>query len=123
MDKFLNINESDNEPDIYEFVHPEPDSTVTAVGGHYTVTGVHRISIDDSDILYISGAMMIDTSCCGVGGCGFLMVAGEIVAYASGVDSSGRIISRVKRITNSSRRESIQKALSARHPYFQVSFL
>jgi len=63
---------------------------ITAIGGSYYYTDELLAVFEDDDLLYYVGVMVIDTSCCGTGGCAYAMVAGFVREWQCGTDDQGR---------------------------------
>ncbi|MDP7111772.1 MAG: hypothetical protein QGH45_07405 [Myxococcota bacterium] len=56
------------------YVHEPLDTEVTAVAGHYVLTREERLEVGGRELLYVLGHAIFDTSCCGMGGCGYALV-------------------------------------------------
>ena len=79
-----------------EFIHPVLNIEIEAIGGHYMITHEDKLSLFDNEILYFVGYAVTDRACCGVGGCGYAIVAGCIIDYKSGLTDDGRPISIIE---------------------------
>ena len=64
--------------ELQDFIHPNLGQEITAIGGHYVFNNERRLSFDGRDVLYLVGYAVVDTSCCGVGGCAYAMVPGVV---------------------------------------------
>ena len=69
---------ADIDTDPQEFVHPRLGQEVTAIGGHYVFGKEIRLPHNGREILYFVGYAVLDSTCCGVGGCAYVLVAGYI---------------------------------------------
>ena len=105
-----------------DFVHPQLDETVTAIGGNYMFNKEVRLPYQDREVLYFSGVAVFDTTCCGSGGCGYAIVPGYICRYKSGKNDEGLPVSRVEPITDRKSREEIRKLVMKREMVHQVRF-
>ena len=76
------------------------------------------------EVLYLVGTAVIEASCCGTWGCGFIKVPGYIREWKQGRNETGRPVSEVERIEAPDQQREIQDLLRERHPAFpQVEFL
>jgi len=106
-----------------EFTHPAQNELITAIGGSYYYTDEVRVVFEGDDLLYYLGVMVIDTSCCGTGGCSYAMVAGFVREWKFGSDEHGRPVSRVCPVTQKSDQKRIADFIRKRHSVWQVTFL
>ena len=107
---------------VREFVHPRLDAEVTAVGGHYVFAREQRIDVEGRRILYFVGYGVFDTTCCGAGGCGYALVAGEVVDDVERYSDDGRRVSRVVPIAEGERRETLRRWITETEYVSQVVF-
>lgn len=105
-----------------EYVHPMLDEPVTAIGGHYVLVKEERLPFRGREVLYLVGYAAFDTSCCGIGGCGYALVPGFVVEWKSRTSEDGRPISRVEPIRDWQVRREIGLAIRAREGIGQVIF-
>ena len=61
-----------------DFAHPQLGREVTAIGGHYVFGKEIRMPFYSREILYFVGYAVLDSTCCGVGGVAYVLVAGFI---------------------------------------------
>ncbi|NOY70338.1 MAG: hypothetical protein GXP53_12790 [Deltaproteobacteria bacterium] len=109
--------------DLKNFTHPALNEPITAIGGSYYYTAEFRREFEEDDLLYYVGAMVVDTSCCGTGGCAYAMVAGFVREWKYGTDDNGRPVSRVRPVTQKAGRERIAAFIRKKHTVQQVSFV
>jgi len=105
------------------YVHQELGETVEAIGGSYTLTKEVRlpwIGPPAGEVLYTVGYAIFDTSCCGVGGCGFATVRGFLRSWQDSRDAQERPISTVEPIDDPALRREIAKLIRRREPVTQV---
>ena len=108
---------------MQEYVHEEIGSETDAISGHYVFHKEVKLAFDEREILYVVGSAVIDTSCCGVGGCGFAIVPGYIRAWKLKISAEGRYISEVEPILNQSTQQKITKFIQGAEIVNQVQFL
>jgi hypothetical protein len=64
--------------DTQDFVHPELGREVTAIDGHYVFGKEIRLPYNGRELLYFVGYAVLDATCCGMGGCAYVLVPGFI---------------------------------------------
>ena len=106
----------------YDYTHPSLNEEIRAVGGHYTFTQELRIPLAGREALAFVGYALVDTSCCGVGGCGYALVPGIIEDYGTAVTDDGKLISRVIAIEDETSQREISRILREAHPVQQINF-
>jgi hypothetical protein len=107
---------------IREYLHEPLNQKVDAISGHYVFTKEGRLSYQNREILYLVGYAVIDTSCCGAGGCGFAWVPGYIVSWKSKVNAEGLPISQVEPIEDPEVRKETGDIIQKQEPVNQVQF-
>ena len=108
---------------IREYVHEKIDSEIDTISGHYTFHKEVRLVFGERVILYTVGSAVVDRSCCGVGGCGFAVVAGYIITWKIKTDEQGKFISEVEPISDKSTQQRIVKLIKHSEIVNQVQFL
>ena len=105
-----------------DFIHPELNKTVKAIGGEYVFMKEAKLSFQDQEVLYLIGCAVFDTTCCGAGGVCYARVPGFIrdAKYKSNKD--GRPISRVIPIADPLTQKGIRKAIGNCETVQQVEF-
>jgi len=106
-----------------DFPHDELDREIDAIAGHYVLTAEHRVPYGDRELLYLVGHAVVDTSCCGVGGCGYALVPGFLLGYKERTDDHGRPVSRVEPIRDQALQAEIQRFVLQREQVTQCNFL
>ncbi|MCA9519436.1 MAG: hypothetical protein KC609_00620 [Myxococcales bacterium] len=105
------------------YAHEPLNEPVEAVAGHYTIQKELTIALDDELALVAVGFMLVDTSCCGAGGCGFAVVPGFLRRPRFGRDAEGRELSEVEPVADPESRRRIEERLRASELVQQVRFL
>ncbi len=106
-----------------EYVHAALNEEVTAIGGHYVLVKEVRLPFRGHEVLYLVGHAAFDTSCCGVGGCGYALVPGIITGWKSGTNEAGLAVSRVEPIHDPGLQEQLRALIEAEEVVHQVRFL
>lgn len=107
---------------IVEFVHPELNVPVVAIGGNYVFTREERFSFNDRSILYYVGVATFDTTCCGAGGCAYAFVPGFIAQWKIGKSDDGQPISRIELVKDPKDQKEIQSLIAKKQIVNQVNF-
>jgi hypothetical protein len=63
----------------HDYAHPKLGQKITAIGGHYVFTDERRIPYNGREILYFVGYAVLNSTCCGVGGCASVLVPGFMI--------------------------------------------
>lgn len=106
-----------------DFPHPELNVQITAIGGSYFLLKEVRLAMDDGDVLYLVGVAVIDTSCCGVGGCAYALVPGMVRQWRYKTDAAGRSVSLVCPVSDETARKRIRALIIKKESVNQVDFL
>lgn len=108
---------------LEDFIHPELNTQVDAIGGRYILTEEFCISMDGEELLYFTGVAIVDRSCCGVGGCAYALVPGFIVKWHYKTGDTGRPVSRVRPVDDEAIRERVSALIHRNHTVQQITFL
>jgi len=105
-----------------DFIHPELNKTVKAIGGEYVFIKEAVLSFQDQEVLYLIGCAIFDTTCCATGGVCYARVPGYIrdAKYKTGED--GCPVSRVMPIVDPMVQKEIRRAIGCRETVQQVEF-
>ena len=107
---------------VVDFIHPELNETVKAIGGEYVFIKEDTIAYGHQEVLYLVGCAIFDTTCCGTGGCCYARVPGFIrhLKYRTGED--GRPVSSVTPIVDPLVQKEIRRAIGGRETVQQIEF-
>ena len=108
---------------IQEYIHEDIGSEIDAISGHYSFHKEAKLLFGKREVLYIVGSAVVDTSCCGAGGCGFAIVPGYIVSWKTKTDEQGKFISEVEPVSDKSTQKRITKLIEHSEIVNQVQFL
>jgi len=111
------------EPGVQDFSHPELNEQVTAIGGSYLLFKEIRLPFDGEELLYLIGAAIFDTTCCGTGGCAYALVPGFVRQWKYKVDENGRPVSQVSPVAGDRLREQIKAFIFKRESVHQMDFI
>lgn len=105
-----------------EFVHPRLGREVTAIGGHYVFGKEIRLPHNGREILYFAGYAVLDSTCCGVGGCAYVLVAGYIRQWKYKKNQNDCPISLVQPIDDQIDQKQIRNRIQKKEMVYQVTF-
>ncbi len=84
---------------------------VRSIAGSYCIEKEKLISVNGRDGLFEIGNGLVDSSCCGVGGCRFAHVAGFVHRDRMKQDEKGRWVSEVEPIQDPNVRKKLEAFL------------
>lgn len=111
-----------NKKQYFEYAHRDLKQEVTAIGGHYRFYREACLSFRGRSVLYLSGYAIYDSTCCGVGGCGYALVQGFVEKWKYRNDSEGVAISRTEEIDEPNVQAEIGRMIQAKETVQQVVF-
>jgi hypothetical protein len=107
-----------------EYVHTEVGEEVRSIAGYYAVLEEGMLEYKGREVLYLVKMAVVETSCCGPGGMGFISVPGYIVRLRARQDSQGAWVTDVERIADAVEQGEIAGILKSKHLHFhQVDFM
>jgi hypothetical protein len=108
--------------EIQDFIHPRLGQEITAIGGHYVFNSERRLSFGGRDILYLVGYAVVDTSCCGVGGCAYAMVPGYVRAWKYKQNETNEPVSQIEAVCDIDDQVAIRQLIQKKETVQQVTF-
>jgi hypothetical protein len=108
--------------ELQDFIHPNLGQEITAIGGHYVFNKEGRISFNDREVLYMVGYAVVNTSCCGVGGCAYALVPGFINDWKYKKDINDLFVSQIEPIRNTIEQREIRRLIQKKEIIQQVTF-
>jgi len=108
--------------DTQEFVHPRLGQEVTAIGGHYVFGKEIRWPFQGREILYFVGYAVLDSTCCGVGGCAYVLVAGFIRKWKYKKNDNDCPVSQIELIQARLDQQQIRNSIQKKEMVYQVTF-
>lgn len=106
----------------FDYVHRGLEQEVTAIGGHYRFHREACLAFRGRKVLYLVGHALFDSTCCGVGGCGYALVQGLVEKWKYRRDAEGFPVSRVAEIAGPNRQREIGRLIQAQETVQQVVF-
>lgn len=108
--------------EMQDFAHPILNQEITAIGGHYVFIKENRIKIDNKEVLYYTGYAVLDSSCCGVGGCAYAFVSGFIRQWKYKKSSVDLPISQIEPIHDPLLQQKIGRFIKNLEKIYQITF-
>ena len=105
-----------------DFTHPLLGKEVTAIGGHYVFGKEIRLPYHKREVLYFVGYAVLDSTCCGVGGVAYVLVAGFIRQWKLKKNQNECFVSRIQPIRDQATREEVSRVIRKKEMVYQVSF-
>ena len=107
---------------MLEYVHYPLPTEVKAIGGYYVLQSERELSLEGKRLLYLSGYGVVDSSCCGTGGCQYIYVPGFIAHTRVKEDSAGNPVSLIEPVLDDDLRQRVRDALYRQEGVSQVVF-
>jgi hypothetical protein len=104
-----------------QYVH-ELNKEVRSIAGWYELCKEERIGHRGKEFLYLVGNGVVDSSCCGVGGCRYAIVPGSVVSWKSETNEEGLTTSVVEPVRDEGLRNELREIVSKREGVTQVQF-
>ncbi len=108
--------------ELQDFIHPELGQEITAIGGHYVFNNEQRLSFNNCDVLYLVGYAVVDTSCCGIGGCAYAMVPGYVRRWKYKKNETDEHVSEVEPVKEADDQAAISRLIRKKESVQQVTF-
>ena len=105
-----------------DFVHPQLGCEVTAIGGHYVFGNEIRMPFDSREILYLVGYAVLDSTCCGVGGVAYVLVAGYIRQWKYKKNQDDCFVSQIETIDDQTIQKEVRNVIQKKEMVYQVTF-
>jgi len=95
---------------------------VESISGWYRMEKEETLELQDKTYLYLVGIGIVDSSCCGEGGCRYAVVPGSILSWKSGKNHKGLVTTSVEPVHDEKIRKELSDILSKREKVSQVQF-
>jgi len=100
----------------------ELNNEVKSISGWYKLHKEGKIDHGEKKYLYAVGDAVVDSSCCGMGGCRYAVVPGAIVSWKSGTNEKGLSTSIVEPVADENLKKELSQRLSKMEDVTQVQF-
>ncbi|MCP4577248.1 MAG: hypothetical protein GY846_13305 [Deltaproteobacteria bacterium] len=106
---------------VKEYTH-ELNKEIRSISGGYELVVEGKLHIDGKEVLYVVGNAVVDSSCCGAGGCRYALVPGYVREFKTRRDEQGLWVSEVEPIVERKTRQEITRILKDMEIVQQVQF-
>ncbi len=107
---------------VYKYIHPHLGKELEAISGTYSMQQECQLEYKGRQVYYYTGFSVVDSSCCGPGGCGFAFVVGYVVDLKNEKDGDGTYSSMMEPVTDDRDRQEIRQTLIGLKHVQQVNF-
>ena len=105
-----------------QYTHSSLGQEVKAAAGHYLLEAEKRVAFQGREVLFATGCMAVDSSCCGTGGRAFAIVPGYVVGWKVRKNEKGELISEVEPIRDEQARQAVREIILKTETVQQVNF-
>jgi hypothetical protein len=100
----------------------ELNKEVQSICGWYALHKEERLAHRGKEYLYLMGNGVIESSCCGTGGCLYAVVPGAVVEWKSGTNEEGLATSIVEPVRDKRLQDEIRALLTRKEGVSQLQF-
>ncbi len=95
-----------------KYTHLELDKDIEiGIAGYYTPEREVRLKYDGSEVLYVIGKAVVESSCCGTGNWIYAIVPGYIIDWQNTKNETGLPVSEVASISDKEVQEKIRRII------------
>ena len=105
-----------------EYVHQELEKEVTALSGYYTPLEEFQVEYGGREVLCVTGVSVVESSCCGSGGCSYAIVPGYVLSWKSRKNEAGLPVTEVEPVNDRAARQEIAAILKEKKALGNVEF-
>ena len=107
---------------ILEYTHSKLNEDSYAIAGYYSLEKEVRLKYNNREVLYVVGQAVIESSCCGTGGCRYALVPGYIVNWQNRTNEADLPVSEVEPISDKEQQKNITRIIKEAEVVSQVDF-
>ena len=107
---------------LKEYTHFDLNEENRAISGGYVLTKEVRLPFRGRDLFYLIGYGVVDSSCCGTGGCGYALVPGFVIKWKGKKNKEGLFVSHVEPTRDKEVQEEIRRLITEKELVQQVIF-
>jgi hypothetical protein len=113
----------DEQADLIDFIHPVLNEEIRTISGHYVLSRESRLPFNNREVLYFIGCAIVDSSCCGAGGCAYVLVPGYIRQWKYKLNPENLSVTQVEPIRDAGVQSEIRRLIMKKDPVQQVNFM
>jgi hypothetical protein len=107
---------------LNQYTHRPLGEEVRSISGYYAIDEERRIPFRGREVLLAKGSYMVETSCCGTGGCGFALVPGYVLQWKAWTNDKGEPVSKIEPVTDAEEKRALSKRIQESEQVQQVNF-
>ena len=108
---------------LKDYIHPVLNEEIRTISAHYVLSRENRLPFNDRQVLYFIGCAVVDSSCCGTGGCAFALVPGYIRQWKYKLTPDNRSVTQVEPIRDQGDRQALRVLIKEKEGVQQVNFM
>ena len=109
-------------PELKDYIHQDLNQEVNAIAGYYVLTKEIRLLFHEQEVLYLTGYVVLDNSCCGSGSFYYAIVPGIIIDWKYKKDDDGLFVSRIETIRDETVQNEVRLLIQKKEMVTQVNF-
>ncbi len=106
-----------------KYTHLELNKDQKCIAGYYTPLKEVRLKYDNHEVLYVVGHAEIESSCCGAGSYGYVLVPGYIISWQNERNKDGLPVSEVEPVSDKASQNNIRGIIREADHILQIEFL
>ena len=107
---------------LKDYIHPVLNQEIRTISGHYILSIENRLRFNDRQVLYFIGCAVVDSSCCGTGGCAYALVPGYIRQWKYKLNAGHLWVTQVEPIRDKADRQALRLLIKEEEGVQQVNF-
>jgi len=104
------------------YTHGPLGREIEAIAGYYVIETEARVPFEGREVLVATGHMVLDNSCCGIGGCGFAIVPGYVLRWKGSKNQSNEPVSEVEPVREDREKQALRRLILELDGVQQVNF-
>jgi hypothetical protein len=104
------------------YTHGPLGREIEAIAGYYVIEAEDRVPFEGREVLVATGHMVLDNSCCGVGGCGFAVIPGYVLRWKGSKNERDEPVSEIEPVREDREKDALRRLVLASDRVQQVSF-
>jgi hypothetical protein len=105
-----------------DFIHPILNKAVRTISGHYILGHEKQLPYNGRKVLYFIGCAVVDTSCCGPGGCSYALVPGFVIHWKYRLTPENLPVTQLDPIWNTDVQKELRRLIKQKERVQQVNF-
>jgi hypothetical protein len=111
------------QPVLKDYIHAVLNQEIRTISGHYILSRENRLLFNDQQVLYFIGCAVVDSSCCGTGGCAYALVPGYIRQWKYKLNAGNLPVTQVEPIRDKDVRLALRLLIKEEELVQQVNFI